>query len=130
MEDNKSVAFFNTVDGSEREMYLEKSLFSWDKKSDYSFNREGVNEYFHLTFFNSPFNNEEKYNAVLLRVFDNEINSVHIVRDENIIYRFELFSIGSEERVGLVRMENDEVYRAEYIAYNSDGEVVYIGKPS
>ena len=130
LDDNKSVAFYKTVDGSEREMYLEKSLFTWDMKRDFPFIREGVNEHIHLSFFDSPFSSEEEDNAVLLRVFDNEINRVHIVKGENIIYHFELFSIGSEERVGLFRTENDEIYDADYVAYNSDGEVVYIGKTS
>ena len=80
-----------------------------------------------LSFFHSPFSNEEEYNAVLLRVLNNEITSVDMVKDDNIIHRFELFSISSEEKVGLFRMENDELYKAEYMAYNSNGEVVYIG---
>jgi len=130
LDDNKSVVFYKTVDGTEREMYLEKSLFSWDNKRDFSFIREGVNEHILLSFFDSPFSNEEEYNAVLLRVFDNEINSVHIAKGEKIIYKFELFSTDSEERFGLFRTENDEIYNAEYIAYNSDGEVVYVSKPS
>ncbi len=41
INDYKSLAFFKTVDGTEMEMYLEKSLFSWNKKRDYSFPQKG-----------------------------------------------------------------------------------------
>ncbi|WP_332633777.1 hypothetical protein [Halalkalibacter flavus] len=124
INDNKSVAFFKTVDGTEMEMYLEKSLFSWNKKRDYFFIPEGINEPIHLSFFDSPYSNEEEYNAILLRVFDKEIDSVQIVKGEDIIHNFKLLTKGSGERFGLFRTENDGIYDAEYIAYNSEGEII------
>jgi hypothetical protein len=67
-DNNNSVVFIKNDDGTEGEIYLEKSLFSWDYKQDYSYIREGVVEPIHISFFQSPFNNEQKSNAVLLRV--------------------------------------------------------------
>ena len=130
IDDNESVAFFKTVDGTEMEMYLEKSLFSWNKKRDYSFSSEGINKPIHLSFFDSPYRNEEEYNAILLRIFDEEIVSVQIAKDEEIIHNFKVLSKDTGERFGLFRTENDSIYNADYVAYNIKGEVVYIDKLS
>ncbi len=130
INDNESVAFFKTVDGTEMEMYLEKSLFSWNKKRDYSFSSEGINKPIHLSFFDSPYRNEEEYNAILLRIFDEEIVSVQIAKDEDIIHNFKVLSKDTGERFGLFRTENDSIYNADYVAYNIKGEVVYIDKLS
>ncbi|SFP97993.1 hypothetical protein SAMN05421670_0517 [Psychrobacillus psychrotolerans] len=129
IDDNKSVAFSQTVDGNEMEVYLEKSLFSWEKKSDYSFNPEGITEPIHLSFFSSPFSNEEEFNAVLLRVFDKEIDSVQIVKGDDTIHNFKLLTKDSGKKFALFRTKSDELFDAEYIAYNSEGEVVYM-KPA
>ncbi|MEK4485671.1 hypothetical protein MHH81_08710 [Psychrobacillus sp. FSL H8-0484] len=129
IDDNKSVAFSKTADGTEMEMYLEKSLFSWKKKRDYSFIPEGITEPIHLSFFDSPFSNEEEFNAVLLRVFDKEIDSVKIVKGRDIIHNFKLLAKDSDEKFGLFRTKSGEIYDAEYIAYNSEGEVVYSSTP-
>lgn len=130
INNNKAIAFFKTVDGTEMEMYLEKSLFSWRKKRDYTFIPEGVNESIHLSFFDSPYNNEEEYNAVLLRVFDIEIDSVQIVNGEEIIHYFKRLTKGSGERFELFTTESDAIYDAEYLAYNSEGEVVFSINPT
>ena len=129
LDGNKSVAFIKKDDGTEREMYFEKSLFSWKFKREFTFYPEGINEPIHLSFFQSPFNNEETLNTVLLRVFDNEISKVRIETGENIFHDFELLSKGSGERFGLFRTDSNDVYEAEYIAYNSEGEVIYTDKP-
>jgi hypothetical protein len=124
LDGNKSVAFIKKDDGTEREMYFEKSLFSWKFKREFTFDPEGINEPIHLSFFQSPFNNEETLNTVLLRVFDNEISKVRIVTGENIVHDFELLSKGSGERFGLFRTDSNDVYEAEYIAYSNEGEVI------
>ena len=125
LDANKSVAFFNVDDNTEMEMYLEKSLFSWNNKRDNSFNRLRINEPMFISFSNSPFSNEEEVSMVLLRIFDHEINSVQIVKYEEIIHNFELITKGPDEKFGLFRTESDEIYEAEFVAYNSEGEVVY-----
>lgn len=127
--DNKSVAFSKTADGSEMEMYLEKSLFSWKKKRDYSFIPEGITEPIHLSFFDSPFSDEEEFNAVLLRVFEKEIDSVQLINGGEKIHNFKLLAKDSNEKFGLFRTKSDEIYDGEHVAYNSDGEVVYSSKP-
>jgi len=121
----KSVAFLKKDDGTEREMYLEKSFFSWKFKREFTFDPKGINEPIHLSFFQSPFNGEESLNTVLLRVFDNEISKVRIETGENIFHDFELLPKGSGERFGLFRTDSNDVYEAEYIAYNSEGEVIF-----
>lgn len=130
LDNDTSVAFFDVSDGVEREMYLEKSLFSWNNKRDKTFSKLGINEPMFISFSNSPFSNEEEVNMVLLRVFDKEINSVQIVKDEDVIHNFELISKGSDEKFGLFRTESEEIHEAEFIAYNSEGDVVYTNKPS
>lgn len=125
LDGNKSVAFIKKDDGTEREMYFEKSLFSWKFKREFTFDSEGINEPIHLSFFQSPFNNEETLNTVLLRVFDNEISKVRIETRENIFHDFELLPKGSGERFGIFRTDSNDVYEAEYIAYNSEGEVIF-----
>ena len=130
LDDNKSIAFIKNDDGTESEMYFEKSLFSWKFKKDFTFEPEGVNEPIHLSFFQSPFNKEEKLNTVLLRVFDNEISKVRIEMGEKILNDFELLAKDSGEKFGLFKTENNNIYKAEYIAYNSKGEVVYTLKTS
>lgn len=129
LDGNKSVAFIKKDDGTEREMYFEKYLLSWKFKREFTFDPEGINEPIHLSFFQSPFNNEETLNTVILRVFDNEISKVRIETGENIFHDFELLSKGSGERFGLFSTGSNEVYEAEYIAYNSEGEVIYTDKP-
>lgn len=89
VEDIKSVAFFTTSEGTKMEMYLEKSLLSWKKKRDFSFIPEGIKSPIHLSFFDCPYSNEEEYNVVLLRVFDKEIDSVQIVKGEDIVEKDE-----------------------------------------
>lgn len=129
LDGNKSIAFIKNDDGTESEMYFEKSLFSWKLKQDFTFEPEGINEPIHLSFFQSPFNKEEKLNTVLLRVYDNEISKVRIEIGEKVLNDFELLAKGSGERFGLFKTENNNIYKAEYIAYNSKGEVVYTLKP-
>lgn len=130
IDENKSVVFFKTVDGTEKEMYLEKSLFSWKNKRDFSFMPEGLTEPIHLSFFDSPFSNEEEFKAVLLRVFDKEIDSVQIVKGGDTIHNYKLITLDSGKKFGLFRTKSDEIYDAQYNAYNSEGEVVYSSKPS
>lgn len=48
---------------------------------------------------------------------------------EKIIGDLELLHKGSDERFGLFKTESNNIYEAEYIAYNSKGEVVYTLKP-
>lgn len=129
LDDDKSVAFYDAGDGTEIEMYLEKSLFSWNIKRSNSFNKEGINEPMFISFSTSPFSNVEEVNIVLLRVFDKEINSVQIVKDEDVIHNFELITKGSEEKFGLYRTESNEVHEAEFIAYNIEGEIIYSNTP-
>lgn len=129
INNNKSVALFETVDGTEMEAYLEKTLFFWNIKRDFSFNPAGINAPIFMTFFNSPFSNEEEYNAVTIKVFDEEINSVQLVKGEDIIHHFNLFTKGPGEKIGLFRTESEVIYDAEYIAYNQEGEVVYRDRP-
>ncbi|WP_025783386.1 hypothetical protein [Sporosarcina sp. D27] len=129
MNGNKSIAFIKNDDGTESEMYFEKSLFSWKFKQDFTFEPEGINEPIHLSFFQSPFNKEEKLNTVLIRVFNNEISKVRIEIEEKILNDFELLPKGSGERFGLFNTENNSIFEAEYIAFNSKGEVVYTLKP-
>lgn len=129
LDGNKSIAFIKNDDGTESEMYFEKSLFSWKFKQDFTFEPEGVNEPIHLSFFQSPFNKEEKLNTVLLRVFDNEISKVKIEVGKEILSDFELLPKGSGERFGLFKTENNNINKAEYNAYNSKDEVVYKIKP-
>ncbi|KMY51593.1 hypothetical protein [Peribacillus loiseleuriae] len=129
LDGNKSVAFIKKDDGTEKEMYFGKTLFSWKFKRDYIFYPEGVNEPVQLSFFQSPFTKEETLDSILLRVFDNEISRVRIKKGDNIIHDFELLPKGSGKRFGLFRTDSNDVYDAEYIAYNSEGEVVYAGKP-
>ena len=129
LDGNKSVAFIKKDDGTEGEMYFEKSLFSWKFKREYTFYPEGIIEPIHLSFFLSPFNNEETLNTVLLRVFDTEISKVRIETGENIFHDFELLPKDSGGRFGLFVTESNDVYEAEYIAYNSEGEVIYTDKP-
>ncbi|MFJ5762886.1 hypothetical protein ACIQAA_27965 [Neobacillus sp. NPDC093182] len=129
-DDNKSVVFIKNDDGTEGEIYLEKSLFSWDCKQDYSFIREGVVDPIHLSFFQSPFNNEQKSNAVLLRVLDGEISTVKIEKGKDIIHNFELLKKGSGERFGLFRSKSNDVFGAKLIAHNKKGEVVFTNKIS
>nr|WP_263323149.1 hypothetical protein [Neobacillus sp. Marseille-Q6967] len=124
-DDKKSVVFIKNDDGTEREINLEKSLISWDFKQDYSFIREGVVDPIHISFFQSPFNNEQKSNALLLRVFDDEISSVKIEKGKDVIHNFELIKKGSGERFGLFRTKSNDVFDAKFIAYNKKGEVVF-----
>ncbi|MEK5068677.1 hypothetical protein [Sporosarcina sp. FSL K6-1508] len=128
LDGNKSVAFIKKDDGTEGEIYFEKSLLSWKFKREFTFEPEGINTPIHLSFFQSPFNNEETLNTVLLRVFDNEISKVRIETGENIFHDFELLPKGSGERFGLFRTASEDFYEAEYIAYNSEGEVIYTSK--
>lgn len=97
-------------------------------KGDFSFNPEGITKPIHLSFFGSPSSNEEEFNAVLLRVFDKEIDRVIIVEGGNTIHNFKLFTNSSGEKFGLFRTKSDEIYDAEYIAHDSEGEVVYCSK--
>jgi hypothetical protein len=129
-DDKKSVVFIKNDDGTEGEIYLEKSLISWDFKQDYSFIREGVVDPIHISFFQSPFNNEQKSNALLLRVFDGEISSVKIEKGKDVIHNFELLKKGSGERFGLFRTKSNDVFDAKFIAYNKKGEVVFTNKIS
>jgi hypothetical protein len=127
-DDNKSVVFIKKDDGTEGEIYLEKSLLYWDVKQDYSFIREGVVEPIHISFFQSPFNNEQKSNAVLLRVFDGEISSLKIMKGKDVIHHFKIRNKGSGERFGLFRTNRNDVFDAKFIAYNNKGEVVFSNK--
>ncbi|WP_212613433.1 hypothetical protein [Ureibacillus acetophenoni] len=129
IEDNKSVAFFHTADGEEREVYLEKSLFSWKNIRDLTFIREGITKPIHLSFSNSPYTNEEDIHLVLLRVFDKEIDRVEIVKEGETIHKYQLRSKDSEEKFGLFRTEIDDIYEAEFIAYNSAGAIVFNDQP-
>lgn len=61
-------------------------------------------------------------------MFDKEIDSVKIVEGGNTIHNFKLFTNGLSEKFGLFRTNSDEIYDAEYIAYDSEGEVVYSSK--
>lgn len=49
--------------------------------------------------------------------------------DEKIISDFDLLPKGSGKRFGLFETESNNIYEAEYIAYNSKSEVVYTLKP-
>jgi hypothetical protein len=130
IDNNLSVAFLHTSAGEEREMYWESSLFSWEAKKYFAFIPEGIHEPIHLAFFNSPFTGEEEYNAVILRVFDKEIDRVEIVKGDQTIHSFKLLTKTADERFGLFRTDNEEIYDAEYIAYNAEGEVVFKNKLS
>jgi hypothetical protein len=128
IDHNLSVAFLHTANGEEREMYFEKSLFSWKAKRDFAFVQEGIEDPIHLAFFTSPFSGEEGYHAVILRVFDKEIDHVEIVKGNQTIHSFKLHAKDAGERFGLFRTESDEIYDAEYIACDAEGEVVYRSK--
>lgn len=67
---------------------------------------------------------------MILRVFDKEIDRVEIVKGDQTIHSFELLTKAADERFGLFRTDNDEIYDAEYIAYNAEGEVVFKNKLS
>lgn len=52
-----------------------------------------------------------------------------IVKGRDTIHNFKLLAKNSDEKFGLFRTKSGEIYDAEYIAYNSEGEVVYSSKP-
>ncbi len=130
IDNHLSVAFLHTAAGEEKELYLERSLFSWEAKKEFAFTPEGIHDPIHLAFFNSPFTGEEEFNAVILRVFDKEIDRVEIVKGKKTLHSFKLLTKAADEKFGLFRTDSDEIYDAEYIAYNAEGEVVFKNKLS
>lgn len=92
---------------------------------DFSFSPpEGTNEPFFISMFDSPFSNEGEYHVISLSVLDSEIANVKMVNGKNIIHNFELTSVDSREKFAFYRTKSDAIYEAEFIAYNSKGEVV------
>lgn len=128
LDDNKALVLLDIHVDEEKEVYLEKSQFSWKLLRSFPFIRDGVSQPIHFSFFQSPFNNEDQFNSVIVRVFDDEISSVQMEMRKKMIHNFQLIKKESGERFGLLRTESSELFEAEYVAYNSKGEVVFIGK--
>ncbi|MBM7095186.1 hypothetical protein JSY36_05395 [Bacillus sp. H-16] len=130
VDDTKAVAFFETADGVEREVYMEKSWFRWTSRIDYTFEPAKKNYPFFLSFFGSPYHEEGDMNMVLVRVFDQDISTIQLEHGDAVLTELEILTKGSDqERFALVRSDNDAMFKADFIAYNSDGEVVYTNSP-
>ena len=126
-DDKKAVVFFETIDGEEREMYLEKSFFKWHERRGYMHEPEGIEEPLHLSFSESPFKNEEDLELVVIRVYDTEINNVEIRTTKGLLKNIKIQPkrVGKATGFGLLRTGDKDIFEAEFVSYNAEGEVLY-----
>jgi len=118
-DDKKAVVFFETIDGSEREVYLEKSFLKWHERRGYMHEPEGIDEPLHLSFSESPFKDEGDLELVVIRVYDTKVNSIEIRTAKGLLKNIEI----QPKRVGfgLVRIDDKDIFEAEFVSHNAEG---------
>ncbi|MBO0588084.1 hypothetical protein [Sporosarcina sp. E16_8] len=126
-DDKKAVVFFETIDGSEREVYLEKTIFKWHERRGYMHEPEGIDEPLHLSFSESPFKNEEDLELVVIRVYDTKINNVEIRTTKGLLKNIKIQPkrVGKTVGFGLVRIDDKDILEAEFVSYNAEGKFLY-----